>query len=352
MEALPSVTWVSGSLPIVTCISAITLSIQRGLYHKCQLQEEGSIFLSNGIRQPFQTDQKRDLSVPFDDRNRITRITYCTLMLTMLSAMDLYANVAHVKNEPDDIYLIASATYVFISWLYASVLVITSRRYRLPNAWGWILNVHLCVIYTVALVFSLYQFWLDVITKSPDMGWLKCLSFILPILLCLDLVYVTVTMKQGPPFLDEKDRPVCNINVDSIFGRLSFSWVTKVVRVVSKKKGDMSDNDLPVLTPEFRAHNIFYVFGASRGKNSLLYRVCKANSADIITQVILAIIASGLYYAPAFFMNRLLQLLQDMSNGVHYEDAMKYGTLILIGMGVSIVILGMVTGQLWYYGKQ
>jgi hypothetical protein len=86
MEGLPSLIWISGSLPIAVCISAITLSIQRGLYHKHQQQEEGGISLSNnGDRLPLQTDYKRDHSVPFDDENRITRITYCTLLLTALS---------------------------------------------------------------------------------------------------------------------------------------------------------------------------------------------------------------------------------------------------------------------------
>ncbi|KAI7896256.1 P-loop containing nucleoside triphosphate hydrolase protein [Mucor mucedo] len=351
MEILPSVTWVSVSLPVVASVSAVALSIQRGLYHKRQQQEEGGISLSTDGRLPLRTDSKRDLSVPFDDTNRITRITYCTLLLATLSAMDLYANVTHVKNDPNNVHLIASSTGIFISWLYAFVLAITSRHYRLPNEWGWVLNVHLCIFYTIAFCFSVYQFCLDVIIGSPQMPWLESLSLLLPVLLGFDLVYVTATMKQGPPFLDEKDRPVCNINVDSIFGKLSFNWVTNVVRVVSKKKGEMTDQDLPVLTPEFRAHNIFYIFGASRGKGSLLYRLLKANAADIVIQVSLAIIASFLYYAPAFFMNRLLQLLQDVSNGVYYEDAMMYGTLIVIGMGVSIVILGIITGQLWYHAS-
>lgn len=351
MEALPSVAWVSVSLPAVASISALILSIQRGLYHKRQQQEEGGISLSTDERLPLQTDYKRDLSVPFDDTNRITRITYCSLLLATLSALNLYVNVTHFKNDPENIHLIASSTGIFISWLYASVLAVTSRHYRLPNAWGWVLNVHLCIFYTIAFCFSVYQFCMDAIIKSPQMGWLDCLPLLLPVLLGFDLVYVTATMKQGPPFLDEKDRPVCNINVDSIFGKLSFNWVTNVVRIVSKKKGEMTDQDLPVLTPEFRAHNIFYIFGASRGTGSLFYRLCKANAPDIAIQVSLAITASFLYYAPAFFMNRLLQLLQDVSNGVYYEDVMIYGTLIVIGMGVSIVILGAITGQLWYHGK-
>lgn len=356
METIPSVIWPSGSLAITVCVSAIVLSIQRGLYHKRLLQQEetGAISLSTDDNQapPLQTDYKRDLSVPFADTNRITRITYCTLLLATLAAFDLHADVTHVsKDKPLGLYYIIASILVLVSWLYASVLALVSRRYPLPNAWGWILNVHLCIVYSVAWIFSIYRFWQAVIIGTPEMGWFECMPFLLPVLLGLDLIYVTITIKQGPPFLDEKDRQVCNVNVDSILGQLYFFWATKVVRQVANKETEVTDDDLPPLTPNYRAQNIFYIFGATRGKGSLLYRLYKANASAINAQVLLAFLASGLYYAPAFFMNRVLQFLQDMSEGTYYEHAMQYGALMVIGMGLSIVALGVVVGQLWYYGN-
>jgi hypothetical protein len=176
------------------------------------------------------------------------------------------------------------------------------------------------------------------------------LPFILPVLLGFDLIYVTSTTKQGPPFLDENNRQVCNINVESIIGYLYLTWCSNIVSVVSKKKADLVDKDLPVMTAEFRAHNIFYTFGLTRGKN-LVTRLIIANKSTITLQFLLSVVASALYYAPAFFMNRLLQFLQDYNNGVYFEHPMQYAILIVIGMGVSIVVLGIFVSQQWYFGK-
>ncbi|KAG2235405.1 hypothetical protein INT48_005755 [Thamnidium elegans] len=348
MIDMPNTIWFSGIPAVIVCISAVTLSIQRGLYHKGQ-QEEGGISLSSPTR--IKKDEKRDLSVPYADTSRITRITYCTLLLATLAACDLYTHVSQIKYKPLGIYSVACYTSIFVAWLYASVLALVSRGYRLPNVWGWILNVHLCIIYIATLVSSMYRFWQAVIVENPQMAWMQCLFYLLPVLLGIDLVYVTGTVKQGPPFLDEKGRQVCNINIDSIFGRLYFSWCTNVVNSVSAKKGDFTDDDLPSLTPMFRAHNIFYTFGSTRDKGSLLYRLLKSNMVTVTIQVVLACVSSGLYYAPAFFMNRLLQLLQDLSNGVHYEHPVKYGSMIVFGMGTTVIILGTVVGQLWFYAS-
>jgi hypothetical protein len=128
------------------------------------------------------------------------------------------------------------------------------------------------------------------------------------------------------------------------------NWCSPVVHTVAAKKGEMTDEDLPVLTPKFRASNIFHVFTASRGKN-LILRILQANRKAVIAQVCLSIFASTLYYVPAFFMNRLLQFLQDYNDGIHFEHPVQYGTLVVVGMGVSLMLMGIVVSQQWYFGK-
>jgi hypothetical protein len=304
----------------------------------------------SSIEVHLKKDTKRDLSVPYADTNRSTRITCCTLLLATLAAFNLQANVKLAQEDETGVWHITSSVFMFASWLYASVLALLSCRYRLPNTWGWTLNVHLCIIYSVAWIVSLYRFCLVVFIQSPEISWLACLPFILPVLLGFDLIYVTSTTKQGPPFLDENNRQVCNINVESIIGYLYLTWCSNIVSVVSKKKADLVDKDLPVMTAEFRAHNIFYTFGLTRGKN-LVTRLIIANKSTITLQFLLSVVASALYYAPAFFMNRLLQFLQDYNNGVYFEHPMQYAILIVIGMGVSIVVLGIFVSQQWYFGK-
>jgi hypothetical protein len=342
---IPTVVWYSGALALTACTSALVLSIQRGLHHKqIRLNERSSIEIH------LKQDTKRDLSVPYADTNRLTRITCCSLFLATMAAFNLQADVKHAQEDQSRIWYIASSMFIFVSWLYASVLALLSRRYQLPNAWGWILNVHLCIIYFVAWFVSLYQLWQVVLIQSPNISWLDCLPFLLPVLLGFDLIYVTSTTKQGPPFLDENDRQVCNINVESIIGYLYLNWCSNIVSVVAKKKADLMDEDLPVMTAQFRAHNIFYTFGATRGKE-LISRLITANKPKIIIQFSLSVVASALYYAPAFFMNRLLQFLQDYNAGVSFDHPMQYAILIVIGMGVSIVVMGIFVSQQWYFGK-
>ena len=351
MTSIPSSIWVSSGLASIVGISAIVLSIQRGLYHKRQLaQEEGSISLSNTLSH-IKDDYKRDPSVPFDDSNRLTRITYCTSFLTVLAALDLQTAVELVKDQRADVYHIISSVIVFVAWLYASVLALLSRRYRLPNTWGWVLNCHLFTIYCFACLYALYQFWTMVILPSSAMNWLSCLPYLLFVLFSIDLVFVTGTANQGPPFLDEHGRQVCNVNVSSIIGHIIFQWTTPIVNNIVSKGAEVTDADLPPLPPAFRAHNIFYIFGESRGKNSLIVRLIKGNAFAFALQVFYCTIAAGLYYAPAFFMNRLLQYLQDLSDGKPVEHGVKYGVLVVIGMGAAILLLSFVNGQVWYYCK-
>lgn len=344
METLiPSIVWYSGGLVTTACLSAIVLSIQRGVYHKrIQLEE-------NPIELHLKTEAKRNTNVPYADSNRLGRVSYLTVILTVLAALDLKSDVQQLSQQKDvNMWYVSSSVFIFLSWLYASVLALISRRYQLPNRWGWVLNVHLCILYTAALVVSIFKLW-QVAALALDMSWLQCLPFLLPVILGFDLFFVTFTVKQGPPFLDENNREVCNINVESIFGILFMTWCTKIVQVVSSKKAELNDQDLPTMTPSFRAHNIFYTFGATRGK-SLIARLISGNSTAIIIQVALSIVAAMMYYAPAFFMNRLLQFLQDYNDGIPYEHPVQYGILIAGGMGLSIIILGILVAQQWYYG--
>ncbi|KAK4511114.1 uncharacterized protein ATC70_012325 [Mucor velutinosus] len=344
IPSIPSIAWYSGTLVITACVSAFVLSVQRGLYHKrIQLED-------NPIEHHLKLDVKRSPHVPYADLNRLNRITHLTALLVVLAALDLKADVEQQQQQQQqvDMWYISSSVFIFISWLYALVLALMSRRYQLPNRWGWVLNVHLCILYCVAWVVSVYKLWQA--ASLQDLTWIQCLPYLLPVIFGLDLVFVTMTVKQGPPFLDEHGREVCNINVESIFGILFLNWCTKVVQVVSDRKAHVSDKDLPTMTPSFRAHNLFYTFGASRGDN-LILRLIKGNSGAIAMQVGLSLFAAILYYAPAFFMNRLLQFLQDYNDGIDFEHPVQYGVLIVLGMGVSIVALGIFVSQQWYYAS-
>ncbi|CAO3617183.1 unnamed protein product [Cunninghamella echinulata] len=179
------------------------------------------------------------------------------------------------------------------------------------------------------------------------MSWLKALPILLRLILTLDLFYTTLTIDRGAPFIDDKGKPVNPIDVSSIWSYFTFSWVTPLIRLAYGKK-KLSDDDLPILTPIYRGRNLFYIFGEHRG-SKLLYRIYRGNRVAIIAQVILAFVTSFLYYAPAYFINRILNLIQDIGSGKKDDHLLQHGIVIIAGLGLSIIVISLGVAQLWYF---
>ncbi|KAI7904063.1 P-loop containing nucleoside triphosphate hydrolase protein [Cokeromyces recurvatus] len=329
-------TCLSSALALISCTSAFVLSLQRVHLHKTQKKDPA----------PLRFDQDRDLTVLIsNDTNRLTRTTFSTSILLILSALSLYDNV--IVQHPENWLTTVSACIQLITWLYTFVLVLVSHRYKFPNKWGWILNVHLCILYTSAWCISVYDLY-EAYTLNPTDSWLHMLPYTLTFFLSTDLVYTTATAQRGQPFVDEHGKQVANINVASIFSILYFQWATPLIKTAYKNK-KLTEEDLPILPPLFRGYNLYYIFGSSRG-NSLLKRIYRANKKAIIIQVILAFITSCLYYVPAYFVNQLLLLIQSINHGQD-RGLIEKGFVTVISLGASIFILGILTGQLWYYAS-
>ncbi|KAL7329191.1 hypothetical protein PS15p_207334 [Mucor circinelloides] len=335
-DSIPVNAWLSGSLALVTCGSAFVLSLQRTYLHKSQQID----------RAPLVFDTKRDTSVPVaDDDARFVRLTFGTLTLTLLSALDFYHAV--MQQQTSDWWITASACAQFVAWLYASVLVLVARRHRFPSEWGWIINVHLCIFYTMIWCIAVYDVY-DAYVINPSDNWIHMLPRLLALILGSDLVFTTATTPRGAPFVDEHGRQVAAIDVASIYSFLYFSWVTPLINLAYKNK-KLTDEDLPTLPPLYRGHNLYYIFGATRNK-SLLKRIYTTNKKAITIQIVLAFTTSLVYYVPAYFVNRLLTLIQDM-NGVEDDVSIRKGFVIVASLGATILILGILVGQLWYYAS-
>lgn len=331
--------WLSGALTLAACSSAFILSLQRTWLHKTQQRDSA----------PLRFDDKRDYTQPWaDDSLRLTRLSFGTWTLTALSALNLY-NVISQHQQQEEWALTASYCAQFVSWLYAAVLVLVSRRHKFPSEWGWILNVHLCIFYTLAWCIALYDIY-EAFVLDPNDSWLHMLPTLLKFLLGSDLVYTTATVSRGPPFLDENGRAVASINVASIFSFLYFDWITPLVHLAFKNQ-KLTNEDLPTLPPLYRGYNLYYLFGATRNGNSLIKRIYLTNKPAIMIQIVLAVVTSLAYYVPAFFVNQLLVLIQSMQ-GEGDDVSIRKGFVIVVSLAASILILGILVGQLWYYGKQ
>ncbi|KAI9018109.1 P-loop containing nucleoside triphosphate hydrolase protein [Phycomyces nitens] len=337
----PIAFWLSSSLIAVVSTSALVLSIQRAHHHKTSTTEAGQ-------DSPIKLDTRRDLTVPFSDSTRIPRITLETITLTILAIYNFITIVQTTNGQQDQIFGAFNAAFLLVAWLYASVLVLVARQYTFPSEWGWILNIHLFTIYLASFPSALLSFW-NVLDSRATVSWLEALPSLLGVLFGLDLIYTTATIERGPPFLDENDRQVSRFNVTSIWGFLTFSWISPLIETANKNKGLVSE-DIPSLIPEYRGSNLYYIFGSTRGR-SLLYRIYRANRGGIIVQVGTVIFASLSYYVPAYLINRILTLIQDDIDGHRDEDIITKGVLLVLALGVVVIVVGLLLGQQWFWSS-
>lgn len=333
-------------LGITASISAIILFIQFG-YHSILRQNKKD---TDNILIKY--DQERDLKVPFSDTHRIPRLIFGTFVLFLISIYTLYDQVRIFSNNnnsnEDLIQNVIAASIVLITWLYALTLTFISKKHQLPNQKGFIINIHLFIIYAVGFIISIHDTW-SLVTTQPNMTWLNALPVVLRMLFTSDLVYTTITASRGAPFIDLKGRSVDSVNVASIWSFLLFTWIGPLVRLAYKKK-DLTDDDLPALAPHYRGYNLFYLF-SKYPHSKLAYRIYRANRLTIIIQVILAIIVALLNYAPSYFISRILNLIQDASTGKKDDQFIENSILIITGLGVSMLAYSTVNNQLSYLSK-
>ncbi|ORX49049.1 P-loop containing nucleoside triphosphate hydrolase protein [Hesseltinella vesiculosa] len=339
MQDLLSPLWLASYLAFTASGSAIFLSIQRGYYHKIRLTEEDEEPVTK-------FDHERDMTVPFSDYHRLPRLTFGTVALVLWSVWTCYTVASTAGVEADSVL---ATVFYLVSWLYALALVLVARRYPFPSQWGFAINAHLCFFYAVAWLVSLRYFWVA-LNEQADASWVRVLPWVLSWALISDMLYTTLTISRGQPFLDsEHHRRVLAIDVASIFDYFTFNYLTVLVKT-AYGKGKLEDADLPILPPIFRGRNLFYCFAQHRKPSaSLLFRIYRANRPAIMCQIALAFITSGLFYAPAFFMNRLLNLIQAIHQGLPDDEALRTGIVITVGLGAFTMLLQFLVAQLWYY---
>lgn len=335
MADIPAPFWFSICQIVFLTASSLILSIQRAYSHHQRINPDLSI--------PIKKDTERDVvNVPFANGNRLHRLVFETLVLTIISVYQFYI---HLQQQQHVVFNVIGSAFTLATWTYCVVLSMTAMRYPLPNPVGWALNVHLFVLYVVL--------WVSAVGHAL-ISWYQTsavpLVLTLPVILGIDLVFTTATVKRGSPFLDQHHQPVVSNNVESIIGILYFFWITPIINTVNSKGKALTDDDLPRLPITHRPFNIFYCFGASRGKR-LLHRIYLANRASLIVQLSLSITIALVMYGQPLFLNRLLLLIQDMSVGGVDDRSLVLGLGYIVGMALFNIFSSLVIAQLWFFGK-
>jgi hypothetical protein len=342
---IPSQFWSSTIVTAVALTSAVVLSIQRAISHSKASVEYGLIFKS---------DKRRDES-QFSDDERQKRLVPGTAILTALAIYRLILAVQAFKHVPEQpnpfVFSVLSAIFILVSWLYALSLAILCRRYRLPDNWGWVLNVHLCLFYLAAFGDSAFNV-ISAIRKLSELPFSYSLYLFAWLFISWDLLFVTGTTSRGAPFVDDEGKPVSPVTVSSCFSFIYFSWVTPLISMTNKNK-QLDLEDLPILPSTYRGRNLFYAFKKNRGER-LFPRLVKANAAGLTVQVSTALIGAALYYAPPFAMNQLLILITDIKkdHAEHDSSRVSQGYFYVFLLFILSLLIGLTTAQTWYWGEQ
>ncbi|EPQ52410.1 hypothetical protein GLOTRDRAFT_26339, partial [Gloeophyllum trabeum ATCC 11539] len=150
---------------------------------------------------------------------------------------------------------------------------------------------------------------------------------------------------------------VCGVVGASIWDTLLFSYTTKVV-MLGNVSESLDIGDLPIVPADMRAVNLFARMRATLravklriGKWTpkpgsgweLGYRLLRVNAGPLALQISLAAISACLFYAPAYFLRKLVNYLE-----VDPERQQRgWGFAYCAGLFFVNAITYLITGQLW-----
>jgi hypothetical protein len=335
--------WNSVLTGTVLGASIIALSIQREI-------ESRSKDIAHGL---VIENDKADPHQAFSDSERQKRLLPSTLVIVAWN-VGLLIFESQGVNQEDPAANVPMAELIqrlclVVGWLYALVLAVLCRHYRLPNKWGWTLNVHLCTFYFVTFLGSTYSIGRSLLLPN-DVESIYVVVMFSIWMVHADLLFVTATTRQGPPDIDIDGRRVQSVTSCSIFDRLTYLWVYSVIKLAQIGR-ELEDEDLPTLPKRNRTSVIFQKMRQSRGLK-IARRLIHVNALPITIQLTAATVASVLRYAPPYMMNLILILLTSMENGDTKRDdiSLATGYGYIAGLFTIIMIHEWIDMRIWHNG--
>ncbi|KAH8087167.1 multidrug resistance-associated ABC transporter [Cristinia sonorae] len=150
---------------------------------------------------------------------------------------------------------------------------------------------------------------------------------------------------------------VCGVTGASVWDTFLFSYTTKVV-MLGNTSESLEIADLPIVPGDMRATAIYssmrlamrmwkLKIGKWRPQPGsgweLSYRLVRLNTRILLTIMFLAATSAVLFYAPAFFLRRIVEYIE---NDVIRSDR-GWGWFYCAGLFFSNAICQLITGQLW-----
>ncbi|EJD45821.1 hypothetical protein AURDEDRAFT_124546 [Auricularia subglabra TFB-10046 SS5] len=170
-----------------------------------------------------------------------------------------------------------------------------------------------------------------------------------------DQIYSEKTLVTSTTRVPEN---VCGLPSSSVWDILPFSYTTKVV-LLGYTAESLEIGDLPIVPADMRSTTIYLNIRNAMKRIklpgnwrpavgsgwALLYRLMVVNSGMLVLEFVLAAVSAVLFYAPAFFLQRLVRFMKVAQPG----DDGSWGWVYCAGLFGSNAITYLITGQLWSF---
>ncbi|TFK50640.1 multidrug resistance-associated ABC transporter [Heliocybe sulcata] len=233
-----------------------------------------------------------------------------------------YRLFSHVDGNP---WVTAQPILASLAWFYASLVPIFHPRATPP----WDLLVLYCihlVINTVSLGAVLYNYSVHLMPLPHGLVFAAMIVDLLTIMLLLAIV---LQMPVGVPSKlvkkEEIGKSVTPEDYTPLWGWISFHWVWPLIR--RGTRATLNESDVWDLSPTMQSRPIFVKFSALRG--SLVWRIWKVNSRDILLDFVGTYISVVCKYLGPFFLKKILDALQDGSKE-RIQQAYIYAVLAFL----------------------
>ncbi|KAG2173089.1 hypothetical protein INT43_004462 [Umbelopsis isabellina] len=331
--------WTSLSASITASGSMLTLGLQKALHWRRTEEIFGLNYAEDKSNRgyAFSDDERQKRLVPF------TAIIAVAFVFRMFYEYQSYWTPS--LNE-GSVWQLVEVSSTALSWMYILLLAVLSQQYPLPNRLGWILNVHLCVFYFVNFLAALHAVWTLLLSEEHPVS--SVMITFTRLLLNFDLLFITATVRRGPPAIDNSGRPVQMITTCSLWQHVTFLWTYSIIKFGQFGR-QIEDADIASLPLRYRATNLF-----EKTKQSRAFRIIERTTIitlpSLLPQVITSFFAAILHYGPPYMMNRILVFLADQENADSSQDkqSMTVAYANIIGLFATTILYEMVFARTLY----
>ncbi|KAJ7598811.1 multidrug resistance-associated ABC transporter [Mycena floridula] len=322
---------------------------------------------------PFDVTRPVDLvdGFPLDEekfwaRTRGRKLIICLI----LAAIVIFNTIGFGWSVVDgDAASVTSYSAFVLFSLYVFALAARAVRQNSTDFHGESITHLFCLISAAALSFTVSTILpakpLAVITESdPEPNSALSIMWTCTTVLFIVADLIICTTPFGPAMhypseaiYSEKIENVCGVVGASIWDQLMFSYTTKVV-MLGNIAESLEIGDLPIVPASVRSTNSYVHMKRAMQTITLKigswtptpgtgwnlgYRLMRINSQALILQFWLASVSAVLYYAPPFFLEKLILYLESDPE----RKDKSWGLFYVVCLFVSALTVYILGGQLW-----